>query len=204
MENEPPDLVVLLADQDTRRFVGAIIDRGMERHCLPPIKLKYVIDTMKDASVVRSADRLLRPFARQPWPRVVIIWDHHGSAPGRKSPQAVEEDVRALVEGTGFPREHILTLAIEPELEVLLGPVWESILVRLGEIGSQPRPEIAFDAHDPKKALEMAAAKAHVRLAPHVFKEFGSRVSILALKKSTVGERLSSHLERWFSRPPAA
>jgi hypothetical protein len=80
--------VLLLADQDTRRFVEAVIDHGMERHCLPPIKIEYVIDPMKDSSVVHRADVSLRPFARRP--------------------------------RTGIPRDHILPLAIDPELEVAM------------------------------------------------------------------------------------
>ena len=193
MEGEPPELVLLLADQDTRRFVEAVIECGVKRRCLPPVKIEYVVDPMKDSSVVRRADVLLRSFARRPWPHIVVIWDHHGSGREREFPVAVEEDVLAPVERTGFPRDHILTLAVDPELEILLGPAWETVLDALRDIGWQPRPEVAFAAHDPKKSLEMAAAKARVKLAPHVFKELGIRVSIPALKQSTLGGRLSNH-----------
>lgn len=204
MGNEPPELVLLLADQDTRRFVEAVIDRGMERRCLPPIKIEYVIDPMKDSSVVRRADVSLRPFARRPWPRVVVIWDHHGSGREREPSENVEKDVLALVERTGIPRDHILPLAIDPELEVLLQPVWDTVLDALRGIGSHPPPGEAFDAHDPKTSLENAALMARVKLAPHVFKALGSRVSIPALKQSSIGGQLSSQLEGWFPQPPAA
>lgn len=46
MGSEAPDLVVLLADQDTRRFVEAVIERGLKRRCLPPAKIEYVVDPM--------------------------------------------------------------------------------------------------------------------------------------------------------------
>ena len=86
----------------------------------------------------------------------------------------------------------------------LLGPAWETVLDALRDMGWQPRPEVAFAAHDPKKSLEMAAAKARVKLAPHVFKELGIRVSIPALEQSTLGGRLSNQLESWFPWLPAA
>jgi hypothetical protein len=203
VESEPPELVVLLADQDTRRFVEAVIERGLKRRCLPPVRIEYVIDPMKDSSVVRRADALLRACVRRPWPRVVVIWDHHGSGRQRESSTAVEADVLALVERTGFPRDHILTLAVDPELEALLGPVWETVLDALRDIGSQPRPEVAFSALDPKASLEMAAVKARVKLAPHIFSQLGGRVSIPALKQSEIGGRLSGQSETWFPRLPA-
>jgi len=201
--SEPPDLVVLLADQDTRRFVESVIDRGMKRRCLPPVRIEYVIDPMKDSSVVRRADALLRACVRRPWPRVVVIWDHHGSGRQRESSATVEADVLALVERNGFPRDNILTLAVDPELEVLLGPVWESVLDALRDIGAKPRPQVAFSALDPKKSLEMAAVTARVKLAPHVFSALGGRVSIRDLKRSEIGERLSRQLETWFPVLPA-
>jgi len=200
--SEFPELVVLLADQDTRRFIEAVIDRGIKRRCLPPLKIEYVIDPMKDSSVVRRAHDSLRSFARRPWPRVVVIWDHDGSGRQMESPATVEDEVRALVERIGFPRDHLLSLAIDPELEVLLGPVWESVLDALRDIGSRLRPDVAFSARDPKQSLELAAIQARVKLAPHVFKEIGGRVSIPALKKTSVGGRLSRQLERWFPSLP--
>jgi len=145
----------------------------------------------------------LRPFARRPWPRIVVIWDHHGSGREREFPVAVQEDVLALVERTGFPRDHILTLAVDPELEILLGPAWETVLDALRDIGSQPRPEVVFSTLDPKGSLEMAAVKARVKLAPHIFSQLGGWVSIPALKQSEIGGRLSCQLETWFPSLPA-
>lgn len=202
MGSEPPELVLLLADQDTRRFVEAVIDRGMKRRCLPPLRIDVVIDPMKDSSVVRRAGDSLRSFAQRPWKHVVVIWDHHGSGRHKDSAAAVEEEVVAQVERLGFPRDRILALAVDPELEILLEPVWESVLDALRDIGSRPRPDAAFSAVDPKLSLDLAAIQARVKLAPHVFKELGGRVSIPALKKTSVGGRLSSRLEHWFPSPP--
>ncbi len=76
---EPYDLVVLLADADAERFIKAVIDRGIERKCLPTIHWRTVVDPMRDPSVVRRADSLLRAFARPPHPPLSAGWrvSHH-------------------------------------------------------------------------------------------------------------------------------
>ncbi|MSR27236.1 MAG: hypothetical protein EXS06_09515 [Planctomycetaceae bacterium] len=49
------------------RFVEAVIERGGKRRCLAPVRIEYVVDPMKDSSVVRHADALVRSVAGSPF-----------------------------------------------------------------------------------------------------------------------------------------
>ena len=204
MRAEGFDLVCLSADADTERLLEAVVRRGIERQCLPPIAIRYLRDPMRDSSVVRNAHTLLLPYAREPLPKFLVIWDHHGSGRECDTPAAVESDVKGLIARLGIPITDILTLAIAPELELLLEPVWSGVLDILGQLGSRTRPNSAFHSRDPKKSLQEAAKAAGVKLAPHVFTTLGDRASLPQLKRTVPGKRLADQLESWFPpRTPA-
>jgi hypothetical protein len=192
------DLVCLVADADSARFLDAVIRRGTERRCLAPIRWKVVNDPMKDSSVVRSADSKLRPFARAPLPRIVVLWDHHGSGREAENPADVESSVVALVARTGFPAKNILAIAAVPEFETILGPVWEKVTFHLAHPGSARGPAVPFDPDDPKRSLMQVARDANVRWGPRIFSALGERLSIPELKNSMIGRRFADRLEAWF------
>lgn len=198
------DLVCLLADADTERLLARIVRRGIERNCLPPIKIRYLRDPMRDSSVVRNAHTLILPYAQEPLPKFLVMWDHHGSGRDADVAAAVESDVRGLIARMSVPPADILTLAIVPELETLLEPVWSGVLDALADLGSRGRPNVSFNSRDPKGSLRQAAKAAGVRLAPHVFATLGERVSLPKLKLTATGKRLADQLEAWFRMPPGA
>jgi hypothetical protein len=192
------DLVCLVADADADRFLKAIIGRGIERGCIAPIRWKVVIDPMKDNMVVRRADATLRAFARDPHPRIVVLWDHHGSGRETEDPATVEASVVALVTRTGIPADNILALAAVPEFETILGPVWANVARHIANPGPAGQPAVAFDVTDPKGSLMNVARKASVRWGPRLFHALGEKLSIPDLKQSSIGRRFADRLEAWF------
>lgn len=198
MPDEIDDLVCLVADADADRFLKAIIRRGIERGCIAPIRSRIVIDPMKDSMVVRRADSTLRAFARDPYPRIVVLWDHHGSGREQEDPAAVEASVVATVTRTGIPVENILALAAVPEFETILGPVWQHVALHIANPGPARQPAVAFDANDPKGSLTRVAQNAKIRFGPRIFEALGSKLSIPDLKQSSIGSRFADRLEAWF------
>lgn len=198
MPEDIHDLVCLVADADADRFLKAIIRRGIERGCIAAIRWKVVTDPMKDNMVVRRADSTLRSFARDPHPRIVVLWDHHGSGRETENPTAVEQSVVALIARTGIPAENILALAAVPEFETILAPVWANVSRHIASPGSAVHPVVAFDANDPKTSLMTVARNAGVRWGPRIFHSLGEKLSIPELKHSSLGRRLADRLEAWF------
>ncbi len=198
MPDDIYDLVCLVADADADRFLKAIISRGIERECIAPIRWKIVIDPMKDNMVVRRADSTLRAFARDPHPRIVVLWDHDGSGRETEDPAAVEASVVALVTRTGIPAENILALAAVPEFEAILGPVWSNVARHIGHPRPARQPAVEFDVNDPKGSLMNVARNASVRWGPRIFHALGDRLSIPDLKQSAIGRRFADRLEAWF------
>lgn len=198
MPDEFFDLVCLVADADADRFLRQVIRRGIERRCLPAIRWNVITDPMKDSSVVRSADSKLRAFVRNPLPRIFVLWDHHGSGREAENPADVESSVVALVARTGIPAENILAIAAVPEFETILGPVWETVALHLGNPGVGQGGAVRFDPNDPKRSLMQVAHNANVRWGPRIFSALGEKLSIPELKKSMIGRRFADRLEAWF------
>ena len=79
VDDPPYELIVLFADEDARRLVMGLIERGQERRCLRPFRWRAIRDPRRDA-VVKAPDAALRPFVGRAEHRFVVLWDHSGAA----------------------------------------------------------------------------------------------------------------------------
>ena len=125
---EDLELVVLFADADAQRFVTKLIERGIERRCLRPMKWRQIRDPMHDPRVARDPTAALTLFLRHPTCRFVVVLDHHGSGGESRSRESLESDVADVLARAGVAKERTAVIAFEPELESALVPVWDSVL----------------------------------------------------------------------------
>lgn len=196
--NAPLDLVVLFADADAERFVCRLIERGVERGCLRPFAWKAIREPMRDAKVVRAPTAALGPHIANLTARFVVVWDHHGSGYEQDEPGAVEERVLKLLEQAGIDRSRALAIALVPELEVVLVPVWPRVLGELAKLRDQNAPTLPIDPSDPKASLGEALRRCRLRASPPLFGDLAGALSLRELKQGDALGRLSTALVAWF------
>jgi hypothetical protein len=211
--DEPPyELVALFADEDARRFVMRIIERGQQRKCLRPFRWRAIRDARRD-TVARVAETVLRPFSRDAACRYLVMWDRDGSGREAESALVAQDKVVSAMAGAGIDRERVTAVCLEPELETVLAPVWTSALRMLAaRRGRSPPPDAEILAHlgpgamqewllaHPKETLDAALRVLNLRHSPALFEDIGEQVSIPDLKAAVAVERFTSALLRWF--PP--
>lgn len=225
--SEPPyDLVALFADLDMQQFFEGLIERGQvpRRGCAREFRWRSLRDPRRD-TVWRQPERALAPFLKT-GSRFLIVWDHQGSGIENKPAAEVERKVVERLTGLGVDRDRVMALALRPELECLLQPVWE----RVKEIVSGQRPQQAVpeDARilaearrltsealpdDFKGALEsypkevfegLVKGIARLRRSAPLYGKIASEVSLPQLKGNPAAKEVAERISSWFPPPTAA
>lgn len=151
--------------------------------------------------------------------RFLIVWDHHGTGLEVSNPASVEEKVVQRLERFGVPVEKVLAVALEPELERLLVPIWskvkaliaeersidppedEAILVKARESWAEARAVMSFDQfldRHPKEAFEALVRLIRLRRAAPLYEKIGAHTSLPTVKQDTTASRIASTLRGWF------
>lgn len=225
VEDPPYELVAVFADADAQRFVGRLIERGQERQCLRAFRWRSVRTPLRDTLVSRP-ETVLAPYRRLPGPkcRYLLLWDHQGCGLDPRSAEDIERRVREDLIRTGLPEDDLVAACIEPELEVLLGPVFDrvrSLLAR--KRGCEPPPDddqiltkarwieqrrpssrVTVDSSAtamttcPKEWFEALLSVLNLRRSPALFEELGDSLSIPDLKRVRAAALVASRLEEWF------
>ena len=212
--DEPPyELVALFADEDARRMMMKVIERGQTSGCIRAIRWRALRDPRRD-TVARAAGAVLRPFRRDDRCRYAVLWDRHGSGWETESAPAAESTVIDDMVRAGFAVERVFALCLEPELEVTLIPAWSRVLDLLAQQRRRAAPtdeemlsELLGDTSiqarlqtQPKEVLEAALRVLNLRHSPALFDVLGEKLSIPSLKQGDGIGRLTAALVAWF--PP--
>lgn len=215
---EPPyELVALFADADTKEFFRVVLERAQEpgRGCVRPFRWRDIRDPRRDP-VCREPARDLRPFATADC-RFLIVWDHQGSGYENDSPSVAETTATRSMQAIGVSEDRVLAVALEPEFERLMLPVWPKVKQVVGSERSVAAPEDerifteakkrfanraeAVDearAQAPKEWMQALIALVGLRSAPALFGKIGRQVSLPALKRDDPAQRVAEALARWF------
>ena len=220
---EPPfELIVLFPDSEMKMLVEALIERGQRgRDCTRPFRWLSIRDPRRD-TVWREPDRPLMLFLRMNC-CFLIVWDHQGSGIEAQQPAEVEVQVIHRLTGLGVPRERILAVAFDPELEVSFRMAWSKIKRVVAEERRMappadpfileeaqrrnPRLRIPDDfgqalARHPKELFEALIRLLRLRRSPPLYAKIGERVSLRALKGEGAVARIANAIATWF--PPVA
>jgi len=220
---EPPyDLVALFSDTDMQKLFEELIERGQTgRDCTRPFRWRSLRDPQRD-TVWREPERPLAPFLRTDC-RFLIVWDHQGSGYEERPHEEVEGLTVKRLTDVGVPEERILTVALDPELEVSFRTAWPKIKRVVAElrgipapddaailaeaIRSAPRLRIPNDldtalVRNPKELFEALVRLVRLRRSPDLYVRVGKRVSLRALKRDAALSRIAKTISSWF--PPAS
>lgn len=217
---EPPyDLVALFSDLEMQRLFEAWLERGQEprRQCARWFRWRSLRDPRRD-TVWSQPERALQPFF-QFGCRFLIVWDHHGTGLEASAPADVETQVVQRLARAGVPDEHILAVALEPELERLLVPIWQkvktliggeramtppedsAILLKAREISRTVRSVEDFEdllARHPKEAFEALARLVRLRRAAPLYEKIGAHTSLPTVKQDRAASRIARTISGWF------
>ena len=219
---EPPyELVALFSDLEMQRLFEAWLERGQEtrRRCAREFRWRSLRDPRRD-TVWSQPERALQPFFQFDC-RFLIVWDHHGTGLESTAPADVEAQVVQRLMRVNVPAERILAVALDPELERLLVPVWQrvkalisgeramespedaAILVKAKEISKAARSVEDFDhllARNPKEAFEALVRLVRLRRAAPLYQKIGGSTSLPTVKRDETAARIASILRDWFPR----
>lgn len=203
----PYELVMVFADADMQRFAERLVERGQERRCLRTFRWRILRDPHRDSMVAAPEGALEPLYCQGDMPRVILMWDHAGSGRELDSPVLVEDEVIGKLVSRGWSRERLAAIAVVPELEAVLEPVWEAVKGILAEKRGAPvppDPEVLRQASwilrrrrsptvlpehfsdalrgHPKELLHGLVSLLNLRVSPEQFAYLGSRISIPDVK----------------------
>lgn len=219
VEEAPYDLVVLFADQDAKLMFERVIERGQQRGCIRALRWRSLRDPRRDAAVAQDPARVLEPFfgGRS---KVMVVWDHDGSGREGEPPASVEAAATRALTRRGFVAADVLCVALVPELEAVLMPLWDRVAQALVQRRRAPAPSDAavagrlarrhgvdaslglehFKQSMPKEAWLALVVEAGRQPSARLFEELGDELSIPALKATPAVDRVTKQLQAWF--PP--
>lgn len=216
---EPPyDLVALFSDLEMQKLFEALIERGQVqgRDCTRPFRWRSLRDPRRD-TVWRQPEGPLSPFLRMHC-RFLILWDRQGSGREDVGPSELEEQAVNRLENAGIPRDRILAVALDPELECLFRKVWPrvkelivaerggvipgdpEILVEAQRSHSQLRSYERFEdvlSYHPKEIFEALVRLVRLRRAAPLYQKIGAQVSLQALKREETALRIAQAISTW-------
>ncbi len=218
---EPPyDLVALFSDLEMQKLFERLIERGQTgRDCTRSFRWRSLRDPRRD-TVWREPERPLAPFLRTDC-RFLVVWDHQGSGYEKRPHEEVEGRALKRLADAGVSEARILTVALDPELEVSFGQAWPKIKRVVAEprgipapddaaivaeaMRSAPRLRIPNDleaalARHPKELFEALVRLVRLRRSPDLYVRIGEQVSLQALKREAALLRISKTISAWF--PP--
>jgi hypothetical protein len=221
VEEPPYDLVALFSDLDMQTLFEAWLERGQQprRQCAREFLWRSIRDPRRD-TVWSQPERALQPFF-QFGCRFLIVWDHHGTGLEAMAPADVEKQVVQRLTRVGVPAEQVLAVALEPELERLLVPVWRKvkllmsgertmappedaeILIKAKELSKAVRSVWDFEdllEKNPKEAFEALVRLVRLRRAAPLYQRIGAQTSLPTVKQDGTAARIASTLRDWFPR----
>jgi hypothetical protein len=219
VKDPPYELIAVFADLDAQRFFEQLIERGQKSGCLRPFNWRSLRDPRRD-TVWRSPREFLAPLHRKGC-RYFLSWDLAGSGAEDEDAAKLEDHARSELDRSGIPGSDVLAACIEPELERVLGVVWDRVKEVVAAIREQSPPEDAriiakarigadlrgvHDLHDllrraPKEIFEGLVSSLQLRSTAVLFETLGQQLSIPALKQDPTLSKVAAKLSEWFPSP---
>lgn len=219
VEDTRCELVALFADLDAQKFLERLIERGQEasRRCVRPFRWRPVRDPRRDP-VWSDPVAALRPFLSLDV-RYLIFWDHRGSGAERLSTAESEAQVVDRMAQAGVAQDRILPVALAPELESTLVPVWERVKQSLASRRRRPVPDDLeilqaarrrnplpddFDAalsDAPKEVVAGLFDVLQLRRSAVLYEGLGNELSLPKAKAHPALARIAETLAAWFPYP---
>jgi hypothetical protein len=216
VRDPPYELVALFADLDAKVFFEQLIERGQQSGCLRPFRWLSLRDSRRD-TVWRSPQSALAPLHRGGC-RLFLSWDLAGSGAEDDGPDKTEEHARTELQRSDIPRKDILTACFEPELEKVLGVVWDRVKEVVASVRDQSPPDDARILakarirasstgtcgmqealrRKPKEIFEGLVAAVQLRSKADLLETLGRKLSIPALKRDSSLFKVASQLAGWF------
>ena len=201
------DLVVLVADRDMAKELGALLTRHRSLG-IRPIDFRVIKHSERDPGCCLRAEEFLRPLGGQ-YAYAAVIFDHAGCG-STAAASEIERDVRLRLERSGW-LGRCDAIVIEPEFEawvwggsanVAASLRWEGGMRSLrGWLRDQGLWKVG-DAKpaDPKAAVESVLRQAGERRSPRLYARLGASVSTRKCEDRSFS-RFREILQGWF---PAA
>lgn len=220
VEEPPYDLVFVFADADAKALFDQVVERG-QQYCVSSFRWRSIRDPLRD-NLRTDPLGILHPFLAEQ-PKVLLLWDHHGSGAEHRDPAEVEAEVLATLMGAGVEEGDALACAFRPEVEAVLVPVWDRVRQLMAQKREQlPPPDTEILAlaqrrfrrmgipdsvgealtSNPKEMFEALLGILNLRFSAAVFEEMGRELSIPTMKDDDTTNRVLLKLVEWF--PPAA
>jgi hypothetical protein len=199
--SEEPELVAIFADADAQRFVWALVERGIERGCLRSMRRVQLRETMRDAALCQDPLAVAKPFLSNEAARFLLVWDHQGSGREGEQPSASERRAVEAFTRTNIRAERVLAVALSPEFEIVLEPVWERVCEELAAKRKVPSRTLPFEPTDPKGSFRELTRFHRLRADAALFGELAGRLSLDRLKQGPALERIARRLLEWFPGP---
>jgi len=198
------DLVVLVADADTREGIAALLARHPALG-IRPISFDIFKHDDRDPGCRAKAADYLRPQV-DGYSYALVLFDRHGCGTSR-SVQEIEGAVRQNLEQSGW-RGRCEAIVLDPELEAWVWSPSRSVAECLEwPLGSPPlrewleqqdlwQPADAKPA-DPKAAVERVRRELGKRRSPRLYGLLGERVTTRGCTDPSFN-RFREILRRWF------
>jgi hypothetical protein len=220
---EPPyDLVVLSSDAEMKSLLERLIERGQAgRNCTRPFRWRCLRDPRRD-TVWREPHRPLALFLEMDC-SFLIVWDHQGSGREDRRPEDLEASAVECLTTSGVPRDRVLAVAFDPELEISWIPAWPRVKRIVADERQEEPPDDSrilaeaqrakprlripddFDmalGQYPKELFEALVRLLRLRRSPPLYAKLGNSVSLRALKSESALRRIADAISTWL--PPSA
>ena len=199
------DLIVLAADKNFDYGLRGLLSRpsALGTHV---IDAQILVHPRRDPGCLREAHDFLRPFHRD-FRRALVVFDREGSGREERSADALEDEVRARLAGTGWG-DRADVIVPDPELEVWVfadSPHVERCLKWPPSRGTirywlerQNRWREGRTKPDaPKDALERALREIRRPRSSALYERLGRRVSLRRCEDRAFNKLLTT-LAAWF------
>jgi len=204
---ERRDLMVLVADRNTKAAVSGILNRPRALR-IRQVKFQVLIHPQNDPGVLQHAHTFLRPFVGK-YQRAIVVFDREGCGKETTSGTELEAEVESRLAKNGWA-DRARAVVIEPELESWVWSDSPQVDNSLGWAGRTPalRPwlvEKGFVTQSerkperPKEAVEAALHFVGKPRSSSVYRELAERVSLRRCTDPAF-QKLIATLQAWF--PP--
>lgn len=139
----PYDLLLLTACQDILALCSGLLERGERSGCLSAHRFYAQREDKGRHDAFWRELPLVLPPRLPATTKVLLLWDHQGSGREQRSCQEAEEEALRLLARQGVERERALAVALAPELEIVLAPVWPLVKEKLAQYRRRPPPSDA-------------------------------------------------------------
>lgn len=219
--SEPPyDLVAVFADADAKLLFEQLIERAQQGRIIREIRWRSVRDTRRDAFRADPTS-IIAPFRRVPGCKFLFFWDHQGSGREAVDSAVSVAEVHARLQKAGLDEDTYFAIAFDPEVEVVLLPVWDRVKEIVASIREElPPPDNVVFEHArrilrqnrqrvpatpseallqfPKEMLEGVVAEVQLRWSASIFQEIGRQISVRNLRTQVHARQVFDQLGAWF------